>query len=126
MPQYGWSEDEIYLVAGRAHSLYSQGRCLEAAMIFKGLLAADPQNAYVSYALATTCLALGQTEQAMSLLTAMIERDPGNIEARARRCDVLLKLGKGEAASVEFSQLKALLPTAEAARLEARLRSARQ
>ena len=47
-----WSEDEVYLVAGRAYELAMQGQYADAAIIFDGLAAIAPQNNYIRCSLA--------------------------------------------------------------------------
>src|SRR5688572_4651088 len=41
-----WTDDEVYLVAVRGHSLFLQGRYAESAAIFEGLHAVRPRDFY--------------------------------------------------------------------------------
>jgi len=47
-----WSLDELYYIAERAYALYLQGCWEQASILFAGLHAIAPQDAYVQRALA--------------------------------------------------------------------------
>ena len=124
MGRYGWSEEDIYLVAERAHSLYLQGRFREAAIVFEGLVSADPDNQYCREALAAVWLALEEPQRAVDELTRLLARDEGNLAARARRFEASIRHGDLGAALADFDFLKFVLPQTEIRRLELQLQSA--
>ena len=106
MPEAGWTEDEIYLLAGRGYAFYRQGRYEEAAVIFDGLVALDAKNPYCRTALAAVCLCLGDAERAVTELTSLLEQNPADLEARARRCEAYCELGRWSDARHDFSILQ--------------------
>ncbi|MGC2194496.1 MAG: tetratricopeptide repeat protein [Terriglobales bacterium] len=92
MPEMGWTSEEIYLLADRGYALYRQGRYAEAAVIFEALTALDPMNSYCRSALAAVCLALGHAQRAVNELTFLLNRNPADHDARARRCEAYCEL----------------------------------
>jgi hypothetical protein len=66
----GWSQEEIYYIAERAYRLYLQGRLREAAILFAGLIAIDPENAYCRRALASIRSDLRQSKAPSQLSVA--------------------------------------------------------
>jgi tetratricopeptide (TPR) repeat protein len=82
-----WREEEVFLVAERAHLLYLQGRLQEAATLFEGLRAIDPQNRYCANAL------------------AVIYTHPGDDETRICRCEGLIECGRLDEARNEWRSL---------------------
>ena len=87
MPEMGWTNEEIYLLAERGYAFYRQGRYREAAVIFEGITALDPLNPYGRTALAAVCLELGDARRAVSELSFVLNSNPADHEARARRCE---------------------------------------
>ena len=106
MPTMGWTDDEVYLVAERAYSLYQQGRFREAAIIFRGLTALDPGNIYCRTALAAVSLALGDAQRAVQELSAILAQYPNDADTRARRCEAYCQLRRWDEArkDLEFLQ----------------------
>ena len=92
MPETGWTDEEIYLLADRGYALYRQGHYQEAAVIFEGLTVLDPLNVYCRNALATVCLALGEAPRAVEELSFLLNLNPADHEARARRCEAYCDL----------------------------------
>ena len=92
MPEMGWTEEEIYLLADRGYALYRQGRYMEAAVLFEGLTALDPLNSYCRSALAAVCLERGDAQRAVSELSFLLNLNPADHEARARRCEAYCQL----------------------------------
>jgi tetratricopeptide (TPR) repeat protein len=113
-----WTEEDIYLIAERGHSLHEQGRYREAAVIFQGLVAVDPQNHYCRESLAAAWLALGEPTRALEHLNVLLTRDPGDLSVRARRLEGSLMAGDFPAAVRDFEYLRHLLPKHQVRRLE--------
>ena len=105
MRQFGWTDEDVYLVAERGWHLYLQGRYVEAATIFDGLLAVDPENSYAAGALAGTWIAMGRPDMAVERLNAFLALRPGDMETRARRCEALLACGRQEEAKADWQAL---------------------
>jgi tetratricopeptide (TPR) repeat protein len=121
MAATGWSAEDIYRIAERGHSLHLQGRYLEAAIIFEGLVSADPENRYCREALAAAWLALGEPHKALEQLDMLIREAPGDLAARVRRSEAYLQVGNRGAARSELEFLRRLLPGSETRRLESAL-----
>jgi predicted Zn-dependent protease len=124
MGKPGWSAEEIYLIAERGHSLHLQGRYREAAVIFQGLVAADPDDHYCRESLAAAWLGVGEPERAIEQLNALLVRDHGDLAVRARRLEAYLMAGNFSAAVRDFEYLKHLLPGHQVRRLELSLEAA--
>ncbi len=92
MPEMGWTSEEIYLLADRGYGFYRQGHYEEAAVVFEALTALDPMNPYCRTALAAVCLAMGQPQRAVNELSFVLNRNPADHEARARRCEAYCDL----------------------------------
>jgi thioredoxin-like negative regulator of GroEL len=117
-----WSREEIHYVAERAYRLYRQGRLTDAAILFEGIAAIDPHNAYCRKALAAISIGLGQHRVAVRHLSSIIARDGRDLDALARRCEAFIAAGDFAAARQDLDSLAALPDGAEAVRrLEARL-----
>lgn len=92
MAQMDWTDEEIYLLAERAYALYRQGQYREAAVIFDGLVSLDPLNSYCRTALAAVSMALGDSQRAVRELSFLLNRNPSDHDARARRCEAYCDL----------------------------------
>ena len=112
-----WSEDEIYLAAGRAYELAMQGQYTDAAIIFDGLTAIAPQNSYVRCSLAALCTQLEQPETAMAVLAAGTDSP----RAAQLRVEALLELNRFDEAARELRRAGATMRPAIAERLARRL-----
>jgi tetratricopeptide (TPR) repeat protein len=85
----GWTREEIYYVAQRGHRLYREGRLLEAAMLYEGLIAIDPEDAYCRKALAAAYVRLNQYDRAIGHLDAVLAGNPLDAEALRGRTEAL-------------------------------------
>ena len=112
-----WSEDEVYLVAGRAYELAMQGQYSDAAIVFDGLAAIAPRNHYVRCALAALCTQLGQPDTAMAVLSA----GPDSPQAAQLRVEALLELSRFDEAKRELLRTGAAMRPVVAERFALRL-----
>jgi tetratricopeptide (TPR) repeat protein len=119
-----WTENDIYLVAERGHSLHLQGRYRDAGIIFQGLVAADPENQYCRESLAAAWLALEEPERAIEQLNVLLTRQPGDLAIRARRLEAYVQADNFPAAIQDFEFLEHLLPSHQVRRLELSLEAA--
>jgi hypothetical protein len=103
-----WSREEIYCVSERGYRLYREGRVVEAGILFEGLMVIDPENAYCRKALAAISIRLGRQDLAIRHLSAIIARDPLDVDALARRCEMWIILGDLAAAGRDLDSLTAL------------------
>jgi tetratricopeptide (TPR) repeat protein len=106
MPEMGWTKEEIYLLADRGYALYRQGRYREAAVIFEGVTALEPLNPYGRTALAAVCLALGDAQRAVAELSFVLNQNPADQEARARRCEAYCELRNWNEARQDLAVLR--------------------
>ena len=101
-----WTSEEIYMLADRGYGFYRQGSYQEAVVIFEGLIAIDPANAYCRSALAAISMAMGDTHRAVSELSQILSRNPSNHEARARRCEAYCELRSWKEARQDLAILR--------------------
>jgi predicted Zn-dependent protease len=112
-----WPAQDVYLVADKAHQLYQQGHFREARALFEGLLAIAPENRYCRLALSAVLASMDDLSGALTQLDEWIARDPRDLEARARRCEVCLRLGLVERTREDFALLERAQSSAHIARL---------
>ena len=120
-----WPPQDLYLVADKAHQLYQQGHLREAQVLFEGLLAIAPGNRYCRLALSAVLASLDDLPGALTQLDEWIARDPRDLEARARRCEVCLRLDLPERTLEDLTVLERANASAHIARLRL-IQSARQ
>lgn len=106
MPEMDWTSEEIYLLAERGYALYRQGCYREAAVIFEGITALDPLNPYGRTALASVCLMLGDAQRAVKELSFLLNRNPADQDARARRCEAYCELRNWNEARQDLAILR--------------------
>ncbi|MCI0625739.1 MAG: hypothetical protein L0387_29540 [Acidobacteria bacterium] len=122
----GWSAHDIYLVADKAHQLYLQGQYREACILFEGLLAVDPSNRYCRLALSAVLAAKNDLSGALAQLEEWIAMHPRDVEARARRCELLLRLNLIADARQDLDTLEAARASAFLERLQLIFEAQRQ
>jgi tetratricopeptide (TPR) repeat protein len=101
-----WTDEDIFLVAERAHALYQQGCHREAAVLFEGLTTVDPRNAYCHDALAAVYMALGQPQQAVLSATNALRIAPKQADSLARRCEAYMMLRMFPEAGLDLEALR--------------------
>jgi len=124
MPEMTWSDEEIYLLADRGYALYRQGQYAQAAVIFEALTALDPLNVYCRTALATVCMVLGNASRAVVELSILLETNPADLEARARRCEAYCELSRWSEARGDLAVLLRNGERHHVQRLDSRLHDA--
>ncbi|MFN8548554.1 MAG: tetratricopeptide repeat protein [Candidatus Eisenbacteria bacterium] len=102
-----WTEDERYAVRELGHLLLTEGRADLARVLFEGLIAIDPDDAWARLALAATYRAEKRYDQASAELDEGLKRDPQSIETALALGEIALLNGrlqeaKGCAAMVEY------------------------
>jgi predicted Zn-dependent protease len=121
-----WTTEEIELVAERAYQLHLQGKHLDAAIIFEGLLAVDPRNVYCMEALAALSLKLGSPENALEYANHALAFAPSQVEALACRCEANLLLNRFAAAQQDLESIEELQAKTHVARLTMRIANAKK
>lgn len=84
----GYSADELYAIAQHGYTLFLNGRTRDARVIFEGLIAVDPRNAYYYRALGVVYHRLGDAERALQQFTHAITVAPGLAAAYVNRAEV--------------------------------------
>jgi Flp pilus assembly protein TadD len=112
-----WTDDEVYLVAVRGHSLFLQGRYAESATIFEGLHAVRPRDLYCANALAALYIQMGQIQRAIDILSEALASQPDHVETRARRCEAYVIAGR-QADARRDGEILRRAPDSTPARLE--------
>ena len=98
----GYSEEELYAVARMGHTFFHQGKVAEARTIFQGLFAVDPRDPYFARSLAVVEYASGNQEGALSAYDVAIKLAPDDSAGYLGRAEVLLALGRREAAGEDL------------------------
>ncbi|MBV8809471.1 MAG: hypothetical protein JO033_12430 [Acidobacteriaceae bacterium] len=121
-----WTNAEIHLVAERAYQLHLQGKHLDAAIIFEGLLAIDPRNVYCLEALAALSLKLGSAENAIEYANRTLAFSPDEVEALACRCEANILLNRFLEARQDLELMNQLRAKTHVARLTMRIANAEE
>lgn len=100
-----WTDEEIYLVMDRAHSLAQQGLYEDSAQIFAGILEIDPRNRYCRNALASLILLLGDPDNALAVADDGLKQIPAEAAFHARRAEALIALRRFAEAQREVTWL---------------------
>ncbi|MBV9766795.1 MAG: hypothetical protein JOZ48_18265 [Acidobacteriaceae bacterium] len=119
-----WTDGEIELVAELAYELHLQGKYVDAATIFQGLLDIDPRNVYCLQALAALSLKLGSAHQALEYADRALAFSPAQVNALACRCEANVQLNRFEDAQRDLELMKQLRAQAQVARLAMRIAGA--
>jgi len=77
-----------------AYTQLNQGRWNDARVLIEGLLAIDPDNAYLHLLLASTFSHQGQLDDAIVEYSRVIELAPADLSALMNRGEIYLKQGK--------------------------------
>lgn len=123
MPESHWSAEEIYLVAQRGYELLLEGKVTDALCIFEGLIVVAPEQPHCRRILSGIYLQAGEPAKALVQADWCLTRDAGDAEARARRCEALMALGRRSEAARELDGLKRSAPARLWRRLELRLQA---
>ncbi|MCK5687664.1 tetratricopeptide repeat protein [Myxococcota bacterium] len=85
---FGLSTEELHNVASQGYFLFLQGRTEPARVIFEGLVAVDPRNAYYYRALGVIYWRLGEAQKAVKQFTYAIRVSPGDLASYVNRAEV--------------------------------------
>lgn len=89
----GITKQEQYQMAEIGHNYLSQGKLPEAKIVFEGLLALDPFDAYFNMALASISQQENRPEDAEKLYTRALEINPFSPTAHANRGELRVMQG---------------------------------
>ena len=86
----GLSDDELYAIASQGYFLFLQGKSDAARVVFEGLVAIDPRNAYYYRALGAIYWRLKEPQRAVRQLTYAIRVAPREIGSYINRAEVYI------------------------------------
>jgi len=89
----GMDASSLADVAVLGHQLYESGRLNEARVVFEGLVAMDPAEAFPYTVLGAIFLAQQDVHRALALFEAALEIDPDDVAALVYRGEIRLRLG---------------------------------
>lgn len=101
----GLSEEELYAVASQGYFMFLQGKTEPARVIFEGLVAVDPRNAYYYRALGAIYWRLKEGQKALKQFTYAIRVAPREVSSYINRAEIYV-------AQRQFQQARADLRTA--------------
>ena len=84
----GLSTQELYAVATQGYHFFLQGKLQPARVIFEGLVAVDPRNAYYYRALGAIYWREGESQKAIKQFTYAIRVAPNDISSYVNRAEV--------------------------------------
>ncbi len=84
----GLSEEELYAVASQGYLLFLQGKTEPARVVFEGLVAVDPRNAYYYRALGAIYWRLKETQKALKQFTYAIRVSPKEVSSYINRAEI--------------------------------------
>jgi tetratricopeptide (TPR) repeat protein len=88
----GLSEEELYTLAAQGYTLFLQGKNESARVMFEGLVAIDPRNAYYYRALGAIYWRLKEPQKALKQFTYAIRVAPREISSYINRAEVQVAL----------------------------------
>ncbi len=100
-------------LAAFGHQLFELGRFEESRVIFEGLVAKDPTDAFVHTMLGTIYLALNAHDRAIALFQAALKIDPDDLAALVYRGEIRLNRGKVKSALEDLTRAVTLAPAVD-------------
>lgn len=111
-------------VAVFGHGLYEQGRLNEARVVFEGLVAMEPPEAFPYTVLGAIFLAQQDVHRALALFEAALELDGDDVAALVYRGEIRLRLGQRTRALDDLRRALATDPEGPEGAFSVRARSA--
>jgi type III secretion system low calcium response chaperone LcrH/SycD len=99
----GLSEEELYAVASQGYNLFLQGKSEPARVLFEGLVAIDPRNAYYYRALGAIYWRMKEPQKAVKQFTYAIRVAPKDISSYVNRAEVYVSQQQWKAAREDLS-----------------------
>ncbi len=90
----GLSEEELYAISSQGYLLFLQGKTEASRIIFEGLVAIDPRNAYYYRALGAIYWRLKEPQKAIKQFTYAMRVAPKEISSYINRAEVYVALGQ--------------------------------
>ena len=121
--KFGRGQSELFAlaIANQGYMMFLQGKTEQARVIFEGLVAIDPKNAYYYRALGAIYWRLDKSQRALKQITYAIRVAPGEISSYINRAEVYVASNNFSAARADLkSALSKRRPTDEALANKAR------
>lgn len=117
----GLSDEELFSIANQGYLLFLQGKTESARVLFEGLVAVNPRNAYYYRALGAIYWRLREPQKAVKQFTYAIRVAPKDISSYINRAEVYIASRQfGEAREDLNAALRHLGPLDEALGKKAR------
>jgi tetratricopeptide (TPR) repeat protein len=84
----GLGDDELYAIANQGYYLFVQGKNEPARVLFEGLVAIDPRNAYYYRALGAIYWRVKEPQSAIRQFTYAIRVSPREISSYVNRAEI--------------------------------------
>ena len=111
----GLSEEELYAVARQGYFMFLQGKTEPARVIFEGLVAIDPRNAYYYRALGAIYWRLKEAPKALKQFTYAIRVAPREVSSYVNRAEILVAQRQFPSARADLNQAVKLAGPADRA-----------
>src|SRR5687767_12759168 len=99
----GLSDDELYALSTQGYYMFLQGKTEQARVIFEGLVAIDPKNAYYYRALGAIYWRSKDPPKAVKQFTYAIRVAPADISSYVNRAEVLVAQRDFKAARADLT-----------------------
>lgn len=99
----GLSEEELYAIASQGYVLFLQGKAEPARVLFEGLVAMDPRNAYYYRALGAIYWRLKESQKAIKQFTYAIRVAPREISSYVNRAEVYVSQQQFKLAQIDLN-----------------------
>ena len=90
----GLTEQELYAIACQGYTFFLQGKNQQALVIFEGLIAVDPRNAYAYQALGSIYWRNSEPHKAIKQFTYAIRVNPSAISTYISRAEIYVSLNQ--------------------------------
>jgi len=108
---HGITGPEMLEMAVTGYTMYEQGQYKQAKVIFEGLAALDPKEAYYRTALGAVFLAEGKLDEALTVLDEAVSLDAKDLAAFVNRGEAHLRKGDIIKAAHDFKKAITLDPS---------------
>ncbi|MEK7704826.1 MAG: tetratricopeptide repeat protein [Myxococcota bacterium] len=99
----GLTEDELFSIANQAYLFFLQGKTESARVLFEGLVAVNPRNAYYYRALGAIYWRLKEPQKALRQFTYAIRVAPKDVASYVNRAEVYIAGRQFEEAREDLS-----------------------
>ena len=110
----GLSEEELWAIATQGYYLFLQGKAEQAKVVFEGLVALDPRNAYYYRALGAVYWRLKQNSKAIRQFTYALRVAPQDVASYINRAEIFVATGQFDMARDDLAQALRLAGAADA------------